>query len=151
MTDEYEYANGEMVQVPSQSDLSDTAIDDDTLPGEVFMTLFGQRSEAVLLRVIALYGDSLDAMKQYEIAEYLDFSEASVSRALSKIEELGLIYRTVEGVFIDDREMLSTVREFIVLLDGDKPTHRVESLEDIDPEHKTFDNSFQIPEHALNN
>jgi MarR family. len=148
MTDEY--MNSEMVSVPSISELSDTPIDDDRLPGEVFMTLFGQRSEAVLLRVIALYGDSLDGMKQYEIANYLDFSEASVSRALSKIEELGLIYRTVEGVFIEDREMLSTVREFIVLLDGDEPSQRVDSLEEIDPEHKTFDTSFQIPEHALN-
>jgi hypothetical protein len=143
-------SSGEVITNSSDMTPETVQTRDDTLPGSVFMTLFGQRSEAVLLRVLALYGDSINGLHQYEIAEYLGFSAASVSRALSKIEKIGLIYRTTDGIGIDDYEMLSTVREFLVLLDGEQPDERVEKLVEIDPEHKQFDSSYQIPDHALN-
>ncbi len=144
-------SNGEMITSSSETLTTRTVeTSDDTLPGSVFMTLFGQRSEAVLLRVLALYGDSINGLHQYEIADHLGFSAASVSRALSKIEKIGLIYRTTDGIGIDDYEMLSTVREFLVLLDGQNPDETVDKLLEIDPEDKQFDTSYQIPAHALN-
>lgn len=80
--------------------------------------VFGSRAETRILAYLAVTESEHNPQRQYDIADAIGMSEATVSRTIQKFADLGIVAQTDEGVRLDNEAVAMALIDIVAAVDA---------------------------------
>jgi DNA-binding transcriptional ArsR family regulator len=95
--------------------------------------LFGSRAEVRILGYLIDSTEDQVVHRQYDIADAIEMSEATVSRTIRKFRDAGIVEQTADGVTLSDAEVVEALVDIAVTVDVDAEQLEAGRFEDPEP------------------